>query len=64
MFFSEEQLKIAMLVQCGKTNIEIGEELGYSAESIKKRLSGIYKKLGIKRRIELAKILSGKKYFI
>ena len=63
MFFNEEHLKIALLVQRGRKNIEIGEELGYSAESIKKRLGEIYKKLGVKRRVELVNFLSKNNLF-
>ncbi len=58
MLFNAEQLKIAELVKKGFTNIEIGEELGYSGDCIKKRLSKIYKKLGVKRRVEFVKWLS------
>lgn len=48
-----EQKLIVELLKQGLTNIEIGEELGYSSDSIKKRLSIIYKKFGVKKRIEL-----------
>lgn len=58
MRFSEEQKKIALLVGAGCTNTEIGEELGYSADSIKKQLSRIYKKLGVKRRVEFVRWIS------
>ena len=52
MRLSKEQKSIAILVGAGYTNTEIGEELGYSSDSIKKQLSRIYKKLGVKRRVE------------
>lgn len=52
MRLSKEQKSIATLVEAGYTNTEIGEELGYSSDSIKKQLSIIYKKLGVKRRVE------------
>lgn len=55
---NQEQKKIAELVIIGLTNIEIGVELGYSPDSIKKRLSVIYKKFGVKKRIELIRLLS------
>lgn len=58
MIFNEEQIKIAQLVKSGLTNIEIGEELGYSPDCIKKRLSLIYKKLGVKRRVEFVRWLA------
>ena len=58
MLFNEEQIQIAKLVQNGFTNIEIGEELGYSADCIKKRLSKLYKKIGVKKRIEFVKWLA------
>ena len=37
MYFNEEQTRIVLLVQKGHTNAEIGDELGYSAECIKKK---------------------------
>lgn len=49
---------IVKLVKQGLTNIEIGVELGYSADSIKKRLSVIYKKFGVRKRIELIDLIS------
>lgn len=52
MRFSEAQKSIANLVAQGLTNSEIGEELGYSEDSIKKHLSRMYKKLGVKRRVD------------
>lgn len=55
---NQEQKRIAELVIIGMTNIEIGVELGYSKDSIKKRLSKIYKKFGVKKRIELIRLLS------
>ena len=58
MYFNEEQTRIVLLVQKGHTNAEIGDELGYSAECIKKRLRKIYKSLGVKRRVELVRLLT------
>lgn len=55
---NDEQKDIVKLVQQGLTNIEIGVELGYSADSIKKRLSVIYKKFGVRKRIELIDLIS------
>lgn len=55
---NKEQKKIVELVITGMTNIEIGVELGYSKDSIKKRLSVIYRKFGVKKRIELISLLS------
>lgn len=55
---NQEQKKIVELVITGMTNIEIGVELGYSKDSIKKRLSAIYRKFGVKKRIELINLLS------
>ena len=55
---NDEQKDIVKLVKQGLTNIEIGVELGYSADSIKKRLSVIYKKFGVRKRIELIDLIS------
>ena len=49
---NDEQKDIVKLVKQGLTNIEIGVELGYSADSIKKPLSVIYKKFGVRNRID------------
>lgn len=57
MLFNKEQLQIVLLIKKGKTNAQIGDELGYSADCIKKRLSSLYKKLGVKRRAELVGLL-------
>lgn len=43
ILLSEESKKIIKYVQLGLTNIEIGEELGYSCHTIKKKLRHLYK---------------------
>ncbi len=53
MYLTEEQKEIINFVKKGFTNIEIGEELGYSSDTIKKKLRSIYKKFNVKRRIDL-----------
>ena len=54
MNLTKEELTIIKLTLDSLKNIEIGEILGYSESTIKKKLSKIYKKLNISRRIELA----------
>lgn len=53
MGLNEEQIAIIKYVKDGMTNIEIGEELGYSADTIKKRLCQIYRLLNVRNRIDL-----------
>ena len=43
ILLSDESKKIIKYVQLGLTNIEIGEELGYSCHTIKKKLRHLYK---------------------
>lgn len=49
----EEQKRIVKYVRNGLTNIEIAEELGYSPDTIKKRLVLLYKLFNVNKRIEL-----------
>lgn len=53
MILTKEEFSIEKLVVKGFTNIEIGEELYYSADAIKKKLTKIYKLFGVKNRIAL-----------
>lgn len=53
MQLTEEQKQIIRYVKQGLTNIEIAEEMGYSPDTIKKRLWLIYKLLNVKNRIDL-----------
>lgn len=55
MGLDEEQIAIIRYVKDGFTNIEIGEELGYSADTIKKRLCMIYRLMNVRNRIELVR---------
>lgn len=53
MKITEEQKMIISFVVNGLTNIEIGEELGYSSSTIKKRLTRLYNIFNVRNRIEL-----------
>ena len=53
MKLHEEQKQIIWCVKRGLTNIEIGEELGYSHNTIKKKLQLIYKLFNVRGRIDL-----------
>ena len=43
ILLSDENKLLIKYVRMGLTNIEIGEELGYSCHTIKKRLHHLYK---------------------
>lgn len=43
ILLSNESKQLIKFVQMGLTNIEIGEELGYSPHTIKKKLRHLYK---------------------
>ncbi len=53
MQLSEEQKTIIKCVKKGLSNIEIAEKMGYSPDTIKKRLWLIYKLFNVRGRIEL-----------
>lgn len=53
-----KELRIIHLAVSGKTNREIAEELHLAEITIKKALSRIYKKLGIKNRTQLATLIN------
>ena len=52
-----KELRIIHLAISGKTNQEIAEELHLAEITIKKALSRIYKKLGIRNRTQLATLV-------
>ena len=52
-----KELRIIHLAISGKTNQEIAEELHLAEITIKKALSRIYKKLGIRNRTQLAALV-------
>ncbi len=54
---TNNELKISELCAAGKSNQEIADELFLSVHTVKKHLSNIYKKLGIKSRNELREYL-------
>jgi DNA-binding CsgD family transcriptional regulator len=53
--FKENQASIIRLVVQGKGNQEIADKLGYSVNNIEYHLKEIFRKVGIRRRVELAK---------
>lgn len=59
MVLTEEETQITKLVINGLKNVEIAEIMGYSEATVKKRLTGIYKKTNVFNRLQLiAKLLS------
>jgi DNA-binding NarL/FixJ family response regulator len=51
---SQRQLQIIKLVAQGLKNREIAEKLGISSKVIKNYLGNIYRKIGVRNRVELA----------
>ncbi len=52
---SEKEQEIVKWIVQGKTNEEIGDILFSSTKTIKNNITGIYKKLGVKSRVELVR---------
>jgi DNA-binding NarL/FixJ family response regulator len=52
------ELKVAVLVAEGRTNPEVGVELALSRKTVEAHLSAIYRKLGLRSRMELARMLA------
>ncbi len=55
---SAEDHRIVQLVAAGRTNREIGAELFVSEKTVERRLSALYRRLGIRSRIQLARLAS------
>jgi DNA-binding NarL/FixJ family response regulator len=53
---SDRELAVAILIQSGKQNKEIAEELYISISTVKTHVNNIYKKLGVQNRKEFRKI--------
>jgi DNA-binding CsgD family transcriptional regulator len=51
--------EIIDLLMEGKTNEEIGDELFISTKTVKNNISAIYKKTGVKNRVQLSNLLRG-----
>lgn len=57
---SQAERRVALLVPTGKTNMEIGQELGISPKTVKFHLTMVFKKLEVINRVQLAaKIVRG-----
>lgn len=50
--------RIVRLVSLGRTNREVSGELGLSPKTVEWHLSRLYRRLGVRSRIELALLLS------
>jgi DNA-binding NarL/FixJ family response regulator len=55
---STREQQIAMLVVEGLSNKEIGALLGTSANTVRKQVAQVYRKLGVRGRVELVRLLS------
>ena len=53
------ELKVALLVAEGRTNREVAAALFLAPKTIEHHLSAIFRKLGIRRRTELARFFAG-----
>ncbi len=45
--------RIVAAVMCGATNKEVAGRLGLTEQTVKNRLSCVYRKLGVRNRVEL-----------
>ena len=54
---SAREAEIAGLVLRGRSNREIGKELFISLETVKKHVSNIYRKLGVRNRVQLGNVI-------
>ena len=50
--------RVAELIAQGHTNSEVGQDLGVSVKTVETHLSHIYRKLGVRSRLELAHALA------
>ena len=56
---TEREAEVARLVSTGMRNADIARELFISQETVKRHLSNIYAKLGVRNRVQLVRTLSG-----
>ncbi|WP_079109102.1 helix-turn-helix domain-containing protein [Streptomyces griseoruber] len=54
---SEAERRVAELAACGLTNREIGQKLFITVSTVEQHLTKVYRKLGVRRRMELADLL-------
>jgi DNA-binding NarL/FixJ family response regulator len=54
-----QELRVALMVTEGRANREIATALFLSEKTIERHLSTVYRKLGLRRRTELARVLGG-----
>jgi DNA-binding CsgD family transcriptional regulator len=51
--------KVAELVAQGRRNTEVAKALGVSAKTVEYHLTRVYRKLGVRSRIDLALLVAG-----
>ena len=56
---SKQECRVLALVVEGKTNKQIGVELGLSEKTVRNYLSNAFQKLGVTRRAQAAVLFSG-----
>jgi len=56
---TDREQEIAELVAAGRTNREVAEQLVLSPKTIEAHLRNIYAKLGVRSRVELARMVVG-----
>ncbi|MFJ6086960.1 AAA family ATPase [Streptomyces sp. NPDC092369] len=54
---SEAERRVAELAACGLTNREIGQKLFITVSTVEQHLTRVYRKLGVRRRMELSNLL-------
>jgi len=57
------ELDVLQLVVAGKTNAEIGLNLGISEKTVEKHLEAIFRKMGVVSRVEAAVMAVRQNYF-
>ena len=57
---SEAERRVAELAACGLTNREIGKKLFITVSTVEQHLTKVYRKLGVRRRMDLAYLLESR----
>ncbi|GHA90893.1 response regulator transcription factor [Modicisalibacter luteus] len=57
---TERECDVALAVAAGKSNKEVANELGIAERTVKTHLGAVFRKLGLRDRMQLAVTLSGK----
>lgn len=56
---SDRERQVAMLIGCGKSNLQIAGALGVAEQTVKNHCTAIYAKLGLESRLQAALWVAG-----